>query len=792
MTTDGDSGRRGWLDQCLTPAVSSPHKGRSRPARVGTSHAALVLLIALTLVPIGPVAGALGGDLNLHPPPWVSGPLEARPSNHPYAGAGQTSTRSIGDIMVPAVTRVTASNATRGWVQRNISNPPARVWGSMADDPADNGTLLFGGTSATNSGLNDTWLYRGGRWTETCSGTSRPPSCPVSPSARDGAWVNYDAAEHEVILVGGVSADLYANTLNDTWGFRNGTWTNLTGAIRPPSGWVVYDGADGYLLDYYAPTGLTWKFSNGNWSQVQTSSSTPSSIDAMFYDSADRKVILWNGETWAYGSGNWSRLSPATSPPGGNALASTYDSGLRYGILFGPKGSGDDTTWVFANGTWSNATTELGRAPPDVTNPAIAYDSTDGYTVLFDELIARGVANETWLLRDPLTVSADVSATLRDVGQAASFTFNLSGGVRPYNLFVQSEPPGCGTPANTTNSTTLFCVLNRSGTFQMRANITDSLQVFANVTLPLQVNPQLVGNSTATPMLTTVGIPVRFTGAVAGGTPPILVHWSFSDGSSSYNLTVSHAFGAPGVYEGVFATLDAVGEMVESDQWVQVNPGIALQAASNVNVTDVGLPVSFNASATGGTSPIAYTWQFGDGNVSGSPDVTHVFETAGIFTPRIWANDSVGASSSRSVRVVIHPALMTNASSNTSRAVEGTPVSFTTVTSGGTPPYNFSWDFGDGGNASGASVSHSFRLLGTHVVLVEVNDSVGMSVEKLLTVDVVKAGASNSQVPPTNATSGATGYSVDIVMAAGVTGLILGTAIGALLIGRRRGRPPTG
>src|SRR5713101_1674760 len=53
----------------------------------------------------------------------------------------------------------------------------------------------------------------------------------------------------------------------------------------------------------------------------------------------------------------------------------------------------------------------------------------------------------------------------------------------------------------------------------------------------------------------------------------------------------------------------------------------------------------------------------------------------------------------------------------------GTAVAFTAAASGGTAPYSYSWTFGDGTSATGASPTHAFPKTGTYSVTVTVKDS---------------------------------------------------------------------
>jgi chitodextrinase len=75
----------------------------------------------------------------------------------------------------------------------------------------------------------------------------------------------------------------------------------------------------------------------------------------------------------------------------------------------------------------------------------------------------------------------------------------------------------------------------------------------------------------------------------------------------------------------------------------------------------------------------------------------------------------------------------------------GELVNFTSSASGGTPPYVFAWDFGDGGGGTGATASHSYSGGGSFVVNLTATDSSGGATNFQQTVTVSKADTS----PPT-------------------------------------------
>lgn len=127
-----------------------------------------------------------------------------------------------------------------GWVNRSASvatpsNTPPFVGiipGQLEYDPAKAYVLLFGGQhfwaspdagdKTANATLNETWTYRAGAWTNRTT--------VDSPHPRFGAAMTFDRLDHVLVLFGGLGGTGAGGTsplLGDTWWF-NGVWTNHT------------------------------------------------------------------------------------------------------------------------------------------------------------------------------------------------------------------------------------------------------------------------------------------------------------------------------------------------------------------------------------------------------------------------------------------------------------------------------------------------------------------------------------------------------------------------------------
>ena len=113
----------------------------------------------------------------------------------------------------------------------------------------------------------------------------------------------------------------------------------------------------------------------------------------MTYDASTSSVILLDphGSTWSYRSGDWSNLTAVVgpSPPARNDAVLAYDSSDGYLLLFGGDYLSDrqrpsNETWQFLGGHWANLTPSLRVAPPALGFPAMTYDTYNSTILLVD------------------------------------------------------------------------------------------------------------------------------------------------------------------------------------------------------------------------------------------------------------------------------------------------------------------------------------------------------------------------------------------------------------------------
>jgi hypothetical protein len=235
-----------------------------------------------------------------------------------------------------------ASVGPVGWTAESPkTSPAARISSAVAYYPAERQYVLFGGrvqqaTSAPCSPgaapahlkaeyvCGDTWVFNFSTWSKVT------PS--VSPPAREGHAMVFDAASNQVVLFGGVGAS--GAPLNDTWLWNGTTWKLATPAHNPPPRlWhsMAYDPVHSVVLLFGGDGGTqflndTWLWNGKDWQQAAPQTTPPPlrTSAGLDYDPTTGKMVLFSGTTWnakrvgtpaqdswSWDGAQWKQLAPA-------------------------------------------------------------------------------------------------------------------------------------------------------------------------------------------------------------------------------------------------------------------------------------------------------------------------------------------------------------------------------------------------------------------------------------------------------------------------------------------------
>ncbi|MDE1881666.1 MAG: PKD domain-containing protein [Euryarchaeota archaeon] len=329
----------------------------------------------------------------------------------------------------------------------------------------------------------------------------------------------------------------------------------------------------------------------------------------------------------------------------------------------------------------------------------------------------------------PLAVTGTAFPISGVVPLSVALSSTASGGASPYSVAWSF---GDGSPGSA--SWAPSHVYNSSGSFSAVVQVRDALGHVASRSLPIQVlGPagQLLPVESASPTVGPAPLQVNLAGSATGGRPPYLYNWSLGDLSpNALSQNVTHAFSAPGIYVVTLEVTDSAGSESATSTQVHVNPAVFAQVLANRTRGVAPLSVAFTGSAGGGVPPYSYAWSFGDATSGTGVTVVHTFAQSRTYTVNLTVQDSLGETGTQSVGITVGPPL-------SSLAVQlqaplelspGTQGSFTALPSGGTSPYAFLWNFGDGsgsGSTATGSTVHTYANAGNYVVTVTVQDSGG-------------------------------------------------------------------
>jgi PKD repeat protein len=285
---------------------------------------------------------------------------------------------------------------------------------------------------------------------------------------------------------------------------------------------------------------------------------------------------------------------------------------------------------------------------------------------------------------------------------------------------------------------------NKTGTFDVRLRVTDD----QGLTSEIRHHITIEGLPTAAisgPGQGTVGQSLGFSGS-SNDDDVTSFEWNFGDGGAASGQNVSHVFAQPGNFVITLTIFDDEGASATTAQVVTINPLLAPPTAfiSGPGNGTVNQSVNFDGSgSTAGSGSItSYAWDFGDGSTGTGAKVSHTYTKSGTFTVLLTVTNSNNltdqAQHSITIAGLASPkAVISGPSSGTENQAVNFDGSGSTAGSGSITSY--AWDFGDGNNGSGATVSHTYTKAGKYAVILTVTNSNNLtdSVKHTITIGTV-------------------------------------------------------
>jgi len=220
--------------------------------------------------------------------------------------------------------------------------------------------------------------------------------------------------------------------------------------------------------------------------------------------------------------------------------------------------------------------------------------------------------------------------------------------------------------------------------------------------IPVTLDTALQAWVWATPTRGHGPLVVHFSSFVTGGDPPITYAWDFDDTTGDDHPFPVHAFLDVGSYEVILTATDADGDPSMVGTTIEVipddTPVASVGSDPHPAVGPAPLAVELTCNADGGDGPVAFSWDFGDGQVGSLADTLHLYTFAGDFEPRCTVTDADGDSDEASLAVTVLPDSTPQVAIAAAPTAGDSPleVDFASSVVGGDGTLVYHWDFGDG------------------------------------------------------------------------------------------------
>jgi hypothetical protein len=231
----------------------------------------------------------------------------------------------------------------------------------------------------------------------------------------------YDAAQHLLVLFGGILSTLPGQSTNETWVWNGRGWQQMHPSASPPAldgdGIMAYDAASQQiiLVLYQILSGgkvdnQMWTWDGTTWQQPHPAT-MPEVIGAsMVYDAARHQIVLYGGEipyghvgmvvntTWTWDGTTWSQRTPATVPSPRADAALVYDSARQQVVLYSGARYGPplNDLWTWNGNTWQQQ--HPAQMPPERVHGTLIYDEALQQAILFagDSFYGLQPLGDTW------------------------------------------------------------------------------------------------------------------------------------------------------------------------------------------------------------------------------------------------------------------------------------------------------------------------------------------------------------------------------------------------------------
>lgn len=227
--------------------------------------------------------------------------------------------------------------------------------------------------------------------------------------------------------------------------------------------------------------------------------------------------------------------------------------------------------------------------------------------------------------------------------------------------------------------------------------------------------------------------------------------WDFGDTITSTDQNPTHQYTSIGIYDvSLTVTIDGVDYTETKTRYINVLPVAPVtDFSTGLTIGTAYFDVQFTDLST--NTPIAWYWEFGDGQISRSQNPLHRYQHSGLYTVSLTATNAGGSDKETKVNyitVTVPPAPVANFSADDTDVTIPTTVNFTDLSTN--KPITWLWDFGDGDTSIVQNPAHVYDTFSTYGVTLTVTNEGGSDSEiKTGYITVSYAGLEQSELKAT-------------------------------------------
>ncbi|MES2890780.1 MAG: PKD domain-containing protein, partial [Bacteroidota bacterium] len=229
---------------------------------------------------------------------------------------------------------------------------------------------------------------------------------------------------------------------------------------------------------------------------------------------------------------------------------------------------------------------------------------------------------------------------------------------------------------------------------------------------------------------------VTFSNNSSGASPAAVYEWDFGNGNRSSLKDPSAVFQQEKNYSVTLTVKDG-GKTATQTRTITGYRKPTVNFSASLTSGCTPLPVSFTSTSTAADGSITdYFWDFGDGYTqqSGSPQITHTYQTAQKPPVILAVTDNHGCTSSKLIDNLFEvlPGVTADFSATDNFICFVTdPVQLKDMSTGFTDKLVYNWEFGDGKTSKLRDPIYVFNTKGTYTVKLAVQNSVGCKSESV-------------------------------------------------------------